>query len=393
MAAMTSALAEIDPRSSQVPMPSARRACPGDGVIRAKTLVLEDVRSRELLSDVRRVAPSEATVLIVGETGTGKELVARHVHELSPRAHRPFVAVNCGALTESLANSELFGHDKGAFTGAISSKMGWFEAAAGGTLFLDEVGDLPLSLQVKLLRVLQEREVVRVGSLQARPIDVRLVAATNLDLVAEMSARRFREDLYFRLSVMVLPLPALRERLGDILPLADHFLRLHASSDGPPPSLTPAAARRLMEHPWPGNVRELENVVHRAVVTCHDGRVEVHDLKLHEPAQRRASPPSPSSPGEVLDHVLEDIFKTGRPDPYHHIESAVVMAAYRYCGQNQVQAARLLGVTRNVLRTRLAKLGVIQGRGDRPLIRSSTPACKSPREGIRVLAPVRELGA
>jgi sigma-54 dependent transcriptional regulator len=393
MAAMTSALAEIGSRSSQVPIPPANRVCSADGVVRPRTLVVEDIRSRELLSDVRRVAPTEATVLIVGETGTGKEIIARHVHELSPRAHRPFVAVNCGALTESLANSELFGHDKGAFTGAIASKVGWFEAAAGGTLFLDEVGDLPLTLQVKLLRVLQEREVVRVGSLQARPIDVRLVAATNVDLVAEMNARRFREDLYFRLSVMVLSLPPLRDRLGDILPLADHFLRVHAPGDGPRPSLTPAAARRLMEHAWPGNVRELENVVHRAVVTCHDGRVDVHDLKLREPSQRHAPQPPSPLPGEALDHVLEDIFKTGRPDPYHHIESAVVMAAYRYCGENQVQAARLLGITRNVLRTRLAKLGIIQGRGDRPSTHSSLPACQSPREGIRVLAPVRELGA
>ena len=193
--------------------------------VRAKALVFEDERSRALLRRLEQVAPSHATVLVIGETGTGKEIVARHIHELSPRARGPFVAVNCGAFSETLVESELFGHEKGAFTGAVGTKPGWFEAADGGTLFLDEIGDLPAAVQVKLLRVLQEREVVRVGSRQPIPIDVRLVAATNVKLEQAVAEGRFREDLYYRLRVAVLELPSLRERPGDILPLAGFFLQ------------------------------------------------------------------------------------------------------------------------------------------------------------------------
>ena len=198
--------------------------------IRATALVFEDPKSNALLHRIQLVAPSEANILIVGETGTGKELIARHVHQLSHRRNGPFIAVNCGALTDSLVESEWFGHEKGSFTGAVNSKEGWFEAANGGTLFLDEIGDLPLPTQVKLLRVLQEREVVRVGSRRPIPINVRLVAATNVRLEEAVAASRFREDLYFRLSVAVLQLSALRDRPGDILPLANHFLNIYGIS-------------------------------------------------------------------------------------------------------------------------------------------------------------------
>ena len=185
----------------------------------AAAQVFEDPRSRALLGHIRQVAPSEASVLIIGDTGTGKELVARQIHDLSARRAAPFVAVNCGAFSESLFEAELFGHEKGAFTGAHCAKTGWFEAANGGTLFLDEIGDLPMALQVKLLRVLQEREVVRLGSRKSQPIDVRVLAATNVHLEKAINAGHFREDLFYRLNVVTLPLSPLRERPGDILPL------------------------------------------------------------------------------------------------------------------------------------------------------------------------------
>ena len=192
-----------------LPHPDARAL-----TVRAKALVFEDPRSRELLRRIEQIAPSAATVLIMGETGTGKEIVARHIHDLSARAGQAFVAVNCGAFSETLVESELFGHERGAFTGAVAPKPGWFEAAHGGTLFLDEIGDLPAAVQVKLLRVLQEREVVRLGSRQPIAIDVRLVAATNVALEQAVAAGRFREDLYYRLRVAVVPIPPLRERPG-----------------------------------------------------------------------------------------------------------------------------------------------------------------------------------
>ncbi|MEQ1784698.1 MAG: sigma 54-interacting transcriptional regulator, partial [Hyphomonadaceae bacterium] len=200
--------------------------------IRASCLVFEDPASRALLERVRRIAPSDATALIIGETGTGKELIARHIHELSDRRSGPFVAFNCAAVNESLLESELFGHERGAFTGAVTAKAGWFETAQGGSLFLDEIGDLSLALQAKLLRVIQEREVVRVGSRQPIAIDVRLIAATNVNLEEAVAAGRFRDDLYYRLNVATIELPPLRARPGDILPLAHHFLNTYGSRLG-----------------------------------------------------------------------------------------------------------------------------------------------------------------
>jgi sigma-54-specific transcriptional regulator len=249
--------------------------------VRAKALVFEDPLSCELLERIRQIAPSDATALVVGETGTGKEIVARHLHELSPRRSRPFVAVNCGALSETLVESELFGHERGAFTGAVASKRGWFESAEGGTLFLDEIGDLPASTQVKLLRVLQEREVVRVGARVPIPIDVRLVAATNVDLDKAVRAGKFREDLYYRLNVAVLTLPALRDRPGDVLPLARYFMGVYRQRLGVGDViLDPQSEARLLAHPWHGNIRELENAIHHALLVCRNGRVNVDDLRL-----------------------------------------------------------------------------------------------------------------
>jgi sigma-54-specific transcriptional regulator len=331
--------------------------------VRAKALVFEDPRSRAMLERIRQVAPSEASVLVVGETGTGKEIVARHIHELSPRAGKPFLAINCGAFPETLVESELFGHERGAFTGAAISKPGWFEAAHGGTLFLDEIGDLPLPVQVKLLRVLQEREVVRLGSRQPIPIDVRLVAATNVDLDQAVAAGRFREDLYYRLGVAHLTLPPLRERPGDILPLALYFLRLYGQRLGAAPSgLSTGAQERLLGHAWPGNIRELENVIHSALLVARAPEILAEDLPLREPPASRPSLPTPD-PLATLRQSMLALFEQNLPDLHGRVEETLIRAAYRFCHRNQLQTARLLGISRNVIRARLIDLGELPAPG------------------------------
>jgi len=240
--------------------------------IRASAVVFADPKSLQLLSLIDRVAPSNANILIIGETGTGKELVARQVHLSSLRAAQPFLAINCGAFSETLFESELFGFEKGAFTGAINSKAGWFEAANGGTLFLDEIGDLPLPMQVKLLRVLQERSVERLGSNQSIPVDCRLVAASKAELKRAADAGQFRADLYYRLNVVSIDLPPLRERRGDIPLLMAQFLHEAASRyQRPLAAWTPGDLARWAAHDWPGNVRELKNVADRWALGLPDG--------------------------------------------------------------------------------------------------------------------------
>jgi aliphatic sulfonates family ABC transporter substrate-binding protein len=331
--------------------------------VRAKALVFEDPLSRALLARIHQIAPSDATALITGETGTGKEIVARHVHELSPRRDRPFVGVNCGAFSESLVESELFGHERGAFTGAVGAKAGWFESAEGGTLFLDEIGDLPLGVQVKLLRVLQEREVVRLGSRVAIPIDVRLIAATNVNLQDAVRAAKFREDLYYRINVAGLAIPPLRDRPGDILPLAQYFLQLYGKRlGGGSTSLTPAAATSLLAHSWPGNIRELENVIHHALLVCSAGCVTPSDLRLGvAPATVSRPAVAPSTGGPALESALLALFEEGAPRLYGRIEETVMRAAFAYCDHNQLQTARLLGISRNVVRARLIQSGELPG--------------------------------
>jgi aliphatic sulfonates family ABC transporter substrate-binding protein len=333
--------------------------------VRAKALVFEDPRSEALLGRIRQIAPSDATVLIAGETGTGKELVARHIHDLG-RPGRPFLAVNCGAFSESLIESELFGHERGAFTGAIAAKAGWFEAAHGGTLFLDEIGDLSLSAQVKLLRVLQENEVVRIGSRQATSVDVRLVAATNVRLEEAVEAGHFREDLFYRLNVATLSLLPLRERPGDILPLARHFLGVYQRRlGGGAALLTSDAERRLLEHGWPGNIRELENVIHHALLVCHGDSITPEDLRLTTlPPRASGSVPPPAAesvarPG--LEDALLALFEQNLPDLFAHVERMLIQEAYRFCDRNQLQTARLLGISRNIVRARLIQYGEIAG--------------------------------
>lgn len=338
--------------------------------IRAKSLVFEDPASQALLDLIERVAPSTAPILIEGDSGTGKELVARHVHRLSGRKG-PFVAVNCGAITEQLAESELFGHEVGAFTGATTRREGWFEAANGGTLFLDEIGDLPLPLQVKLLRVIQEQEVVRLGSRRPIAVDVRLVTATNVDLSDAVSAGHFRLDLYYRLNIVQLRLPPLRERVGDILPLARHFLSVYSRKlQLPLPILGPAAVRALESYSWPGNIRELENVIHYALLVASGAEIRAEHLKLTGVIMT----PSPSvtplhtatgsghasnDARATLKSALRDLFEAPGKQLMHEIEELLIQQAYRECGFNQVRTAAMLGITRNVLRTLLKKHGLL----------------------------------
>jgi sigma-54-specific transcriptional regulator len=330
---------------------------------RATALVFEDPQSKALLHHLRRIAPSNASIVITGETGTGKELVARYVHEVSERRTDPFIAMNCAAFSESLVESELFGHERGAFTGAISTRAGWFEAANGGTLFLDEIGDLPLSMQVKLLRVLQEREVVRLGSRQPIPIDVRLIAATNINLEEAVEAGRFRTDLYYRLNVAALRLLPLRERPGDILPLAHHFLSEYSSRLGcATAAFAPETLQQLENYPWPGNIRELENVIHHALLVCHDNLVRPADLHL-APLQPKTSVVRTIATNP-LEGILFELFAQNAPNLYESLTETIVRTAYRYCRNNQVQTARLLGISRNILRSHLKQLGLIGGSAD-----------------------------
>ena len=348
--------------------------------IRAKALVFHDPASLRLLAQVERVACSDATALITGETGTGKELVARHLHHCSGRSG-PFVAVNCGAFSESLIDAELFGHESGAYTGASGARAGWFEAANGGTLFLDEIGDLPLALQVKLLRVLQERQVVRLGSRKPIPLDVRLVAATNIDLARAVEAQHFRADLYYRLSVAALDLPALRQRPGDILPLAQHFIQQYCQRQGRPDArLSPEAAAALLHYGWPGNIRELENVIHYALIVARGAQIEVDDLRLSpllqvagavgsgwQAAEEASVPPPVSDPFTAsrpdalqrLSDAFRDLLDEGRPALFEAVEAALIRTAFAHAQSNQVQTARQLGITRNTVRTLLKRHGLI----------------------------------
>jgi sigma-54-specific transcriptional regulator len=334
--------------------------------IRASALIFADPESKKLLSLIERVAPSDATAYIKGETGTGKELVARHIHSLSSRRHGPFAAINCGAFSETLVESELFGYERGAFTGAVGSKTGWFESANGGTLFLDEIGDLPLSTQVKLLRVLQEREIVRIGSRKPTAIDVRLIAATNVNLEEAVKVGRFREDLYYRINVVPIQLAPLRERPGDILPLVEHFIsiykdRLHTKE----PELHPETLRLLHEYPWPGNIRELENTIHRALLVCDGNILRPHNLNL--PIAQSAFQDCLGSENDrasedmcVLEKIFAQFFEQGHDELHELVQRKLVLQAYEHSRQNQVQAAKLLGISRNVLRTQLKHFGIIE---------------------------------
>ncbi len=329
--------------------------------VRASALVFEDPVSRRLLDQIERIAPSDATVLIIGETGTGKELVARHIHALSKRRHGTFGALNCAALSENLIESELFGHEKGAFTGAVATKEGWFETANKGSLFLDEVGDLPLGLQAKLLRVLQEREVVKVGSRQPVPVDVRIIAATNVNLEEAVAASHFRADLYYRFNVAAIHLAPLRDRPGDILPLTRHFLKIYGDRLGCGEiRLSPATELVLLNYDWPGNIRELENAIHRALLVCPGDRLRPEDFKLSGARTLEVGPVVLTS---TLESALLRLCEQAPPKLFDVIEETVIRTAFQYCEGNQVQTARLLDISRNVLRHKLSLYGMLPNGG------------------------------
>jgi DNA-binding NtrC family response regulator len=299
---------------------------------------------QEIFASLMRVAPTRATVLLTGESGVGKDLIARAIHFHSPRRDRPLVKINCSALPENLMESELFGYEKGAFTGASATKPGKFEQADTGTVFLDEIGDVPQAIQVKLLRVLQEREFERLGSNKTRQLDIRMIAATNQDLRAALEQGTFREDLYYRLNVVALEIPPLRNRKPDIPYLANHFLKKLAPDTGTKvESITPAAMDKLLEYPWPGNVRELENVIERSLVMALGASLDANDIKLDALRGRPAVSGELSLPeGMSLDQY----------------EQELIRQALKRAEGNKSQAARLLGLTRNALRYRLTQMGL-----------------------------------
>jgi DNA-binding NtrC family response regulator len=299
---------------------------------------------REIFATVERVAPTRATVLMCGESGVGKDLIARAIHHHSPRDGRPFVKINCTALPENLMESELFGYEKGAFTGANTTKPGKFEQADTGTVFLDEIGDVPASIQVKLLRILQEREFERLGSNKTRHIDVRVLAATNVDLRAALEQGTFREDLYYRLNVLPINIPPLRERKEDIPFLAEHFVKkLRKDLGSPVQSISDAAIQRLLEYHWPGNVRELENVIERSMVLATSPVLEGGDIKLDLAPKPRLS----AGDGFLPEGMTLDDY-----------ERSIIREALHRANGNKSQAARLLGLTRNALRYRLSQMGI-----------------------------------
>ncbi len=301
---------------------------------------------QEIFATVERVAPTRATVLLAGESGVGKDLIARAIHFHSPRRDRPLVKINCTAIPENLMESELFGYEKGAFTGAQTSKPGKFEQADTGTVFLDEIGDVPPAVQVKLLRILQEREFERLGSNVTRRIDVRVVAATNQDLREALEQGTFREDLYYRLNVVPMNIPPLRDRKQDIPFLANHFLKKLAPETGSrAESISPAAIEKLMGYHWPGNVRELENVIERSLVMCTGTELDAADIRL-EPA------PSRNDRAHNDTHFLPEGMTL---DQY---EQDLIREALRRADGNKSQAARLLGLSRNALRYRLTQMGM-----------------------------------
>jgi two-component system NtrC family response regulator len=309
---------------------------------RIEGIIGEGGRMLEVFSMVRRVASSEATVLIRGESGTGKELIAKAIHYGSPRASGPMIRVNCAALPETLLESELFGHEKGAFTGAVATRKGRFELADGGTLFLDEIGDLPLLLQAKLLRVLQEKEFERIGSSNPVRVNVRILAATHRVLEALVKAGQFREDLYYRLNVVTISLPPLRERREDLPLLMDHFLRLFAEKNQKTiRGFTQDAREMLLRYDYPGNVRELENIIERAVVLTRDDVIGRADLPLTTQALEG-----------------EDRKQASLPATVEAVERKMITEALARSGGIQTRAAEILGISERTLRYKLTKYGL-----------------------------------
>ncbi len=331
-----------------------------------RQMIVESRQMKDVMSYVERVAKYKTTALLLGESGTGKEMIARAIHEMSDRRNGPFVAVNCGAIPEALLESEFFGHVKGAFTDAVRDKTGLFEEAEGGTLFMDEIGELPPLLQVKLLRVLQEEEIRRVGDTQPRRINVRIIAATLKNLEEETAAGRFRDDLYYRLNVFPIWIPPLRERRDDILPLAGHFLKKFSARHGRDiPGFSPGATDALRSYSWPGNVRELENTVERAVVLCEGSLIGENDLPFfrggssgpatqQHPLGASQGRQTSSAEGQVIDFGTD----LSIPKAVDRIEDLFIRKALEKSGGNRAHAAKILGISNRTLLYKLKRMRV-----------------------------------
>jgi two-component system, response regulator FlrC len=323
------------------------------------SVVAEDSRTKEALLLAARVAKTDATVLLTGESGTGKEVFARYIHEHSQRAHGPFVAINCAAIPENLLEATLFGYEKGAFTGAQSAQAGKFEQADRGTLLLDEISEMPLSLQAKLLRVLQEREVERVGGKKPIPLDIRVLATSNRDMAEEVRQGRFREDLFYRLNVFPLRIPALRERPGDLVPLARHFLAMHSARSGRRANLSADAAAKIAAYAWPGNVRELENTMQRALILAPDDLVEAAHLLLAE-GNLHSSQPMTASVSAVTAAIPAPITATGGGasngaslSNMKDLERQHILETLAKVGGSRKRAVEMLGISERTLRYKL----------------------------------------
>jgi transcriptional regulator with GAF, ATPase, and Fis domain len=362
-----------DRAETLLPKRKGERAKPT--TVRPPAPMIRSSEVRKLYEMVDEVAPTMTNILILGETGVGKELLARAVHQGSPRRSKPFLAINCAALSENLLESELFGYERGAFTGAVSPKAGLLETAEGGTVFLDEVGEMPPSTQAKLLRVLEERKVWRLGSLKPQRIDVRIVAATNRDLQEEVEAKRFRADLYYRLNGLSFLIPPLRERVEEIKPLADHFRAGAAAAIGKAePRFAPPVLAALERYRWPGNIRELRNAVERAVLLARDGVIELEHLprEIQSPkeapaASREAAhdeaPSGRLSPPPTARPFMETLPAPERNDQRLHtemerLERQLIVDALAQCHGNQTRAAELLGITRRMLAGRLERYDI-----------------------------------
>ncbi len=317
----------------------------------AHDLVIADPASVELVTLATRVAASDTTVLISGESGTGKEVLARLLHRLSDRADGPFVALNCAAIPENMLEALLFGHEKGAFTGAHESRPGKFEQAQGGTLLLDEISEMDIGLQAKLLRVLQEKEVERIGGRAPIRLNVRVIATTNRDLRADVGTGRFREDLYYRLSVFPLTTPPLRDRPADIVPLAQHFLQKATGQSRPGPVLADDAIAALESQSWPGNVRELQNTLQRAVILCGGNVIRARDLRFEPPARASAPANIPASAAALAASTQEPLLQ----ENLHAVEGQLIVDALNRAGSRQ-EAAEMLGVSPRTLRYKIARL-------------------------------------
>jgi len=354
-------------RTQDLSSAEASRPVPGGPESGRYGIIGQSAGLMELYTVLDRVADTPTTVLVTGESGTGKELVARALHENSSRRDKPFIKVNCAAIPRDLMESELFGYERGAFTGAVGSKPGRFELASGGTLFLDEIGSIPVEMQVKLLRALQESEFERVGGVKTIRVDVRLVAATNSDLKKEIAAGAFREDLYYRLNVVPMRLPALRERREDIPLLVQHFVKkFDARLRKNVTSIEPEALEVLSNHPWPGNIRELENVIERAVLFCDGAELRAADLpsdlvRTPDPPPVTHSAPRSIPPNPAASDGLKEQVKAAMS----RLERELIVKALEQTGGNVTHAARLLKISRKGLQLKMKELG-LRERDERP---------------------------